>query len=325
MFLDILNWCPFDSKSKVLQLIGRLACNLFNLHYVIYTDRWFTGLPMVRGLLSLKTCMCGTVHLNRGFPNCIAFTKEEAKSLDRGQSLHAVSSDGKVVAVAWKDSKPVYLLSSAVSQEKSDTVTRRLKSQSLTISRHSVVALYNGGMGGVDDVDAGRGYYPIHFKRIKRWWLNILFWLLEIVLNNALILYNSIAATYKWKQKTAKEYRRNLAALLVGELSDEATVNIPLVVSRRSSSVNAASPGNSKPLSTYPNYQRSLWQTIFEDHMPVRSPRRRCVVCGLGHQDVRTRACCQKCDVALCSPKTGRSCFAQWHLDHMPLEKRPKQ
>ena len=111
-------------------------------------------------------------------------------------------------------------------------------------------------MGDVDDVDAGRGYYPIHFKRIKRWWLNILFWLLEIVLNNALILYNSIAATYKWKQKTAKEYRRNLAVLLVGELSDEATVNIPLVVSRRSSSVNAASPGNSKPLSTYPNYQK---------------------------------------------------------------------
>lgn len=316
----------YDPKSKVLQLIGRLMFSIFNLHYIVYTDRWFTGLSMVRGLLSLKTYVCGTVHLDRGFPNCIAFTKEEARTLDRGQSLHAMSSDGKVLAVSWKDSKPVYLLSSVASHQPPDTVTRRLKSQLLTVRRHPVIVSYNGGMGGVDDVDAGRSYYPIHFRRIKRWWLNILFWLLEVVLNNSLILYNAMAELYQWKPKTTKEYRRILAELLVGD-GDEANVNIAAAAPVRSKSSCSASTKTSSTTSSETvcdQTSTSPWDAIFNEHMPARSPKKRCVVCGHGTQDVRTRTRCRTCDVALCPPQIGRSCFADWHIDHVPLEKRPK-
>jgi len=175
----------------------------------------FTSLSMICALLSLQTYVCATIHLNRGFPACAAFTKDEAKSLKRGQSLYATSADKKILAEAWKDSKPVYWLSSAIAESTSNTVVRRCKAQSLTIGWHAVIASYNGGMDGLDDVDASRSYFAMHFRRLKWCWLNLFFWLLEIALNNALVLYNAMVEFKSLRQKGAKEFRHNLSELLV--------------------------------------------------------------------------------------------------------------
>ena len=194
-----------DSDSKMVQLIGRVMCRHFNLHHVIFfRSGRFTSLSMIRALLSLQTYVCATIHLNRGFPACAAFTKDEAKSLKRGQSLYATSADKNILAEAWKDSKPVYWLSSAIAESTSNTVVRRCKAQSLTIGWHAVIASYNGGMDGLDNVDASRSYFAMHFRRLKWCWLNLFFWLLEIALNNALVLYNAMVEFKSLRQKRCK-------------------------------------------------------------------------------------------------------------------------
>ena len=192
----IVRWCSLLDE-------GCVDTSTFIMWYFFRSGR-FTSLSMIRALLSLQTYVCATIHLNRGFPACAAFTKEEAKSLKRGQSLYATSADKKILAEAWKDSKPVYWLSSAIAESTSNTVVRRCKAQSLTIGWHAVIASYNGGMDGLDDVDASRSYFAMHFRRLKWCWLNLFFWLLEIALNNALVLYNAMVEFKSLRQKRCK-------------------------------------------------------------------------------------------------------------------------
>ena len=70
---------------------------------------------------------------------------------------------------------------------------------------------YNQHMMGVDRMDQMMAYYSFQRKSIK-WWRKVFFWLLEVVVNNAHVLYKT--HTSSTRKLTLKEFRRELAVQL---------------------------------------------------------------------------------------------------------------
>jgi len=75
----------------------------------------------------------------------------------------------------------------------------------------SMVHEYNKYMLGVDRMDQMTAYYSFQWKSIK-WWRKVFFWLLEVIVNNAHILYKS--HTNARRKLTLKEFRRELSVFL---------------------------------------------------------------------------------------------------------------
>lgn len=73
----------------------------------------------------------------------------------------------------------------------------------------SVVADYNEFMLGVDKLDQLMSYYSFLHKSVK-WWRKIFFWLLEVVVINAYIIYKELARRRGERPMTHLAFRRKL-------------------------------------------------------------------------------------------------------------------
>ena len=74
---------------------------------------------------------------------------------------------------------------------------------------------YNAHMLGVDRMDQMMAYYSFQRKSIK-WWRKVFFWVLEVMVNNAHILYK--AHTSSPRKLTMKEFRREIAVQLCHDI-----------------------------------------------------------------------------------------------------------
>ena len=70
-----------------------------------------------------------------------------------------------------------------------------------------VVDKYNQYMLGVDRLDQRMSYYQFNRKSV-RWWRKVFFWVLEVMIVNASILY--LAHTDARRKLTRKEFRREI-------------------------------------------------------------------------------------------------------------------
>ena len=74
-----------------------------------------------------------------------------------------------------------------------------------------VVHEYNHHMNGVDKMDQMMAYYGFERKSIK-WWRKVFFWMVEVAVNNAHVLYKSY--TSNSRKMSLKDFRRELAIQL---------------------------------------------------------------------------------------------------------------
>lgn len=79
-------------------------------------------------------------------------------------------------------------------------------------------------MGKVDEVDQERGFYPIRLSRAKRSWINLFFWLLEILLHNVMIIYNHLASAHKWTVTNQRDIRIAISEYLIANIEE---ANVP--------------------------------------------------------------------------------------------------
>ena len=70
---------------------------------------------------------------------------------------------------------------------------------------------YNAHMMGVNRMDQMMSSYSFERKLIK-WWRKVFFWMLEVLINNAHVLYKLHTSTTQ--KLTMKEFRRELAVQL---------------------------------------------------------------------------------------------------------------
>jgi hypothetical protein len=150
--------------------------------YHMYTDRFYTSLPLSDELLKLKTHLTGTIMTNRkNLPTAIKKPK-----LKQSEVLSYGSDDTMVLA--WRDKRVVTMLSNWHSNE--TRVVNRIKRGGIEeeIVKPEVVIDYTKYMGGVDRADHYTSTYCFLRKTLK-WWRKLFFWGLEVSVVNSYILY----------------------------------------------------------------------------------------------------------------------------------------
>lgn len=203
---------PFTHKVIMNELS---LCKLLGKGYHVFTDNWYTKLPLAKELLSKKTYLTGTVNKNT------RDLSKQAKLIVLGREESAYFRHQKnILLVKYNQrakNKPVYLISTGVNAE-----------DRLITSKHGLQAVkpvminsYNLNMGGVDNSD--KSVYHLSVSRMtKKYWKKIFTNLLDICLFDAYLLY---------KENTDKPMtRQDFHSSIVETLADEGEPIVPAIL-----------------------------------------------------------------------------------------------
>ncbi|XP_049772359.1 piggyBac transposable element-derived protein 2-like [Schistocerca cancellata] len=167
----------------------------------------------------------GTVRPNR-LKGCMFTSDKVMKKKGRGSyEEHLSKIDGITLsAVKWYDNKPVHLLSTFAGAHPTSTVERwdRTKKEKINVECPSIVHYYNQFMGGVDPLDSLIALYRIKI-RSKKWYLRIVFHLLDLTVVNAWLLYRRDCTecnVRKLDQLSLLDFKATVAACLCKQNKD---------------------------------------------------------------------------------------------------------
>ncbi|TBU10732.1 transposase IS4, partial [Hamiltosporidium tvaerminnensis] len=165
------------STRIVLELCNKLLdSNPGSTGYHIFTDRFYTSLPLAQELLKLNIHFTGTIQSNRKFqPNS---TKKPRFSENNTFACRS----GNILFSAWKDKRIILALSS---WDVSGTEPGNL------IHIPHIIVNYNKYMGGVDRASSYATFYCFLRKSLK-WWRKLFFWGLEASSVNACLRYKIV-------------------------------------------------------------------------------------------------------------------------------------
>ena len=189
----VLNIIPYMGKridtvySKTTQTVLDVCKHNLNRGHHIFLDNYYMSVELVRVLKESHTLACGTINSNRvGLPTHVR-NKDRCKHLKRGESLKATKDD--MFVVSWKDTKVVHILTSIPGYTCDKTVNRREKNGNLiTISRPTIIQLYNQYMGGVDISDQRVATYRRHMKSLT-WYLQLFHNMFRLSVIQSYIVY----------------------------------------------------------------------------------------------------------------------------------------
>ena len=291
--------CDFDiytgkSQQGVQHGLGytvvtKLCTSIKGHWYAIFCDNFFTSYKLIEDLyVEYKILCCGTLRQGRKeFPRCI-FDKAVLKPLKRGDIVWRMK--GPVLAVAWIDKKPVFAAGTYTTSppQQLPEINRKQKDGSIKkVTCPPIISAYNQFMGGVDRNDQMKSYYPIPVAG-KKWWIRILFDLLDRAIFNSFILEQE---SPHHRTRNLKSFRISLVKELIGDFSSR---------SKR------GRPSNEPVVARYV-------ERHFPEYLPMtekgRRMERRCKVCAEEGKSKRTSYFCPDCDVGLCAAP----CFRIYH------------
>lgn len=101
-----------------------------------------------------------------------------------------IREDGKLAVTMWLDNKPVLMMSSCFSNDKSDECERWSKKDKRyeKVRRPEVIKIYNQNMGGVDLMDRTLSVCPSRI-RTKKWTIRVVSHLFDLCVVNAWLQY----------------------------------------------------------------------------------------------------------------------------------------
>ena len=230
-------WCRCDSKTGYLfqfdlylgkktnevekglgeGVVLHLTQELENLFCQVYIDNFFKSPALQVELLSKNTYSVGTYRPNRKhLPK--DKLPDDAK-MKKGDVI-AFEANG-VNFVKWMDNKAVYMLSNCLSAYPLQTIKRRKKGskESDTVVFPLLVKSYNEYMGGVDITDQKKVTYQFSHKSHHKYYLRIVYDLIDISINNAYVVYEKLNEGNKEKLDL-KSYRQLIACSLIGTFTN---------------------------------------------------------------------------------------------------------
>ena len=146
-----------------------------NRGHHVYTDRYYSSVPLAQELTEKGTSFTGTMVKSRlGLPDVVrssSFTLQ-------GDETRAFRS-GALLCVSWRAAtkkKPLIMLST----HQMVTVRSRCTTQQKPIA----VDRYNYSMNGVDRADQYTVYYSF-VRRSVKWWRKVFFWMMEVAVVNS--------------------------------------------------------------------------------------------------------------------------------------------
>jgi len=237
-------------------------------------DGYFSSVQLFEQLLERGFYAVGTTRNNRRH-----FPKELLAEVDgkrRGEWVWRQKQGSPLVVTSFMDKKPVNLLSTCTNAEASSMVKRRTGSELVDVSGPAVLPLYLSTMRGVD-VFAQRQSYNKIGRRSMKWYYSLLWFLLDVAIHNAFILYQQ---KHNRESYDEKDFRKALMEQLVGDFS-----------ARKSQQQHVA--GRVHARASQHRLQHS------EGRGACHECRHRV---GAGENNARSRWRCEDCQVFLCMP-----------------------
>jgi hypothetical protein len=276
-----------ESNTEVGQtanIVKRLIAPLQRWH-IIGMDGFFSSVSLFDSLYKEGFLAVATTRNNREhFPKTLLAVNT---LLEEGQYLYRQRDN--LVCVSWMDQKPVNLLSTYCDPKVKQTVCRWRKSmrkgrrdKRVEVPCPEVLVEYSKWMRGVDVLSQRESYSHIG-RKSRRWWPRLAWFLIDVAVNNAYVLYREYIASRTSRDPAAqsqKGFRRALMHALVGTFTSRKKRGRPWHTPK----VAADEP----------------------QHIPLlRQPQRPCVVCAPLHSATRgghkprTTEGCETCGAAV--------------------------
>ncbi|KAI4454281.1 piggybac transposable element-derived protein 4 [Holotrichia oblita] len=299
--LIVMGYHTVERREGTLgeEVIITISDAFHNLGYCFFFDRFFSTIPLLRKLLSLKTFGCGTIMGNRKhFPKTLLRADRHLKT---GEMDFATT--GEISICKWKDrgSKCVLVASNMHNPVDGTFVLRRNKEgEREQVHCPKAIEDYNKYMGGVDKFDQNMESYSISQKS-RRWWLKIFYFLLDASIVNSYILYKTTLKLSSKKQKpmTHLMFRKTLANELISDFCSRPKKG------RRPEVLVTKNKMYKKQNGT----RIAITQLVNVGiHLPVKGTCRRCAYCSTKEVPKKSQIMCKACKVNFCL-----ECYAVFH------------
>jgi Transposase IS4 len=128
--------------------------------------------------------------------------------------------------VCWKYRDVVYCISNAANTVDIGSCYRRSTEKIKLIERPALIGSYNQHMGGVDISDMRRMHCNSMLMGQNPWWLKLFFYLLDVSVGNANVLYNEVRGN---KDCNMVEFKEKLVMYYVGSRITTVPAALPKV------------------------------------------------------------------------------------------------
>lgn len=266
-------------EHVVTKLTNTVKTEYPDTPFSVYCDNFFTCPSLLSSLQEKNVKITGTARQNR-IDKCPLMDAKSCKKQPRGFYDYRLDTNDKICAVRWNDNNVVTMLSNEFGVHPVQKARRYsvAAKQKIDIDQPNVVHQYNRFMGGVDRLDANVGVYRIAIRG-KKWYMPILMWLIDVVVNNATLLARSHGANVD-----TLEFRRSIARTLLLKYGNM-----------------RSQPGPRQQVRT--NVPVSVRKYSAQHIILTGQVRKRCALCKN-----KTVKMCRKCNVNL-----HDKCFAEFH------------
>ena len=285
-------------QNLARRVVHDLTRHVQHKYHQIYMDNFYSEPELFLQLQENDILACGTVRQNRkSFPKEIVLTKQMEKNMNRGDYLWCCH--GNLVAMAWYDRRPVYLISTihppaSVPPASVQRASRRGPREDIPCPPAQVD--YQKFMGGVDLSDQICSTFSI-IRKSRKAWKKLFYYGLEVSLMNSYIIYKQVA------DKPTEFLLYRLA--IVRHLTEGKCFR--------------QRPG--RP-STRPLAEMDIRRLNGQYHsIAIEEVRRNCVVCtkhvavnNLSRNQIsKTNLVCVTCDRKPLCTHSKRNCWEKWH------------
>lgn len=211
-------------KGLAYTVVSKLltACNLLGKGYHVFTDNFFSSIPLVQTLYEKFTFLTGTLRRNRkGLPN------EVLGKIEPEQKVYCKNYNTVIMAYRHKKSQknPVLLISSAP-EVKDVQITKTRRGRETTENKPAIVHNYNCFMGGIDHFDMML-YGYIDERRTVKYWKKVVFNLFGRMVLNAYILYKENCSNHNIKPISRYQFIVHIIESLGEEWINNRDQNVP--------------------------------------------------------------------------------------------------
>lgn len=282
--------------------------------HILYFDRYFTSLKLVKTLLDRGFLSAGTLMKNRIPKEVYLMSDADMRRVGRGCCHSMYSTDEMLALTKWFDNKPVIMLSSCYASEKTDMCRRwsKKKKEYEMVVRPEVIKQYNTNMGGVDLIDRMIAVCPSR-ARTKKWTIRFTFHCFDLAVANSWLLYRSDAIT---KNKPAKEIEqlRTYKLRLGQKMIEENDVSSDEDSNGDNESEGELQPKHKKRRVEICPIPSTTRRTQKAAHLPIMTEKQsRCRLVGCNKKS-RTKCC--KCNIYFCLT-INRNCYYQFHTTNV--------
>ena len=139
-----------DVDQSTFEIVMRLLAPFRQRSHIVYTDRFFSSIPLFLHMLKEGIYAIGTATATRLRSTGMLVADTVAKAWARG-ATYSKNLDDVLTCVRWKDTKLLYFLSTARAALRAETLRRPKKGAARTLVLSTIIEqLYNMFMGGVD-------------------------------------------------------------------------------------------------------------------------------------------------------------------------------